>query len=108
MKSQAEVRRRLRPGMPLDKAIIAMADGKPETVTTIMRLLQFNPERGMKQIILCDKLGIYGAKLHRLLNECCDADLVKFNETMEAFKANRYSKEEIHRRLEMPRATTFV
>ena len=108
MKTQAEVSRRLRPGMPLTEAIMAMSDGKPETVTTIMRLLQFNPERGMKQIILCDKLGIYGSKLHRLLNECCDADLGKFNATMEAFKAKRYSREEIHRRLEQPRATTFV
>lgn len=108
MKTQAEVTRRLRPGMPLTEAIIAMSDGKPETVTTVMRLLQFSPERGMKQIILCDKLGIYGQKLHKLLNECCDADLGKFNETMEAFKAKRYSREEIHKRLEQTRGTTFV
>ena len=108
MKGQAEVTRRLRPGMPLNQAIIAMADGAPETVTTIMRILQFDSQRGMRQIILCDKLGIYGRKLHRLLNECCEADLGKFNATMEAFKANRYSREEIHRRLELPRATTFV
>ena len=108
MKSQAEVTRKLRPGMTLNQAVIAMADGVPETVTTIMRILQFDPEKGIKQLILCDKLGIYGRKLHRLLNEHCDADLGKFNATMEAFKANRYSREEIHRRLEQPRATTFV
>ena len=107
-KSDHEVCNKLRPEMSVPQMMFIMTDGIPEASSVIMRLLQRSPQHGMQQIWICDEFGIYGRKLIKLLDEACNSDLEMFYETLKAFKAGRYTKEQIHRRLSLENPSQFV
>lgn len=108
MKSDHEVCNKLRPKMSVPQMMFIMTDGKPDASYVIMRLLQRDPQHGMQQIWICDEFGIYGEKLIKLLDKACASDLEMFYETLKAFKAGRYTKEQIHRRLDQENPRQFV
>lgn len=85
-----------------------MSEGNPGALTCIMQMMQIDPMAGMMNLLLLDNLEVYGAKIYMIWNDSCKRDLKKFNETLQAFREGRFSKEEIHENLNRPYAKPFI
>ena len=93
--------------MSMQDILITMSDGNPGALTCMMQMIQTDP-MALLDILLFDSIGIYGSKIYMLWNDCCDRDMEKFKQTIQAFREGKFSEEEIHENLSRVRAEPFI
>ena len=98
---------KLTSGMNIQETLIAMSEGNPGALTCMMKMIESNP-MALLDIVYFDFLGIHGTKIYILWNDCCNRDMEKFNKTIQFFRENKISKEEIHANLDKVRAEPFI
>lgn len=104
----ANTNTRLTANMSVQDMLITMCDGNPGALTCMMEMIQDDSMTGMMDIMLFDKLGIYGSKIYMVWNDCCGRDMEKFTETIRAFREGKFTEEEIHKNLSLPYAKPFI
>lgn len=103
----ANTNTRITADMSMQDVLITMSEGNPGALTCMMQMLQTNPMSFM-DILLFDKMGIYGSKIYMVWNDCCGRDMKKFKDTIQAFREGKFSEEEIHENLNRPYAKPFI
>jgi hypothetical protein len=98
---------RITASMSTKEILIAMCDGNPGAITCMVQMLQNDPD-AIFDILYFDTMDIYGSKIYKLWNDCCDRDMAKFKETIKYLQSGQVSKEEIHENLNRPRAIPFI
>ena len=98
---------RITANMTVEDMLIIMSEGNPGALTCMMQMIKFDPE-ALLDILLFDSIGIYGSKIYMLWNDCCDRDMKKFKETIQAFRDGKFSEKEIHENLSQIRARPFI
>lgn len=73
----ANTNTRITADMSMQDVLITMSEGNPGALTCMMQMLQTNPMSFM-DILLFDKMGIYGSKIYMVWNDCCGRDMKKF------------------------------
>ena len=103
----ANTNTRITADMNMQDMLFTMSEGNPGALTCMMQMMNSDP-MALLDILLFDSLGIYGSKIYMVWNDCCDRDMVKFKETIQAFREGKFSKEEIHENLSHVRAKPFI
>ena len=89
---------KIRDGMTVLDAIVAMSDGNPGALNVLMRMNE--KPMGMFDVIRMDNLGIYGWKIWTFSKDCCKHDLAKISRTLDLLFYGDISDEQIHANLE--------
>ena len=82
-----------------------MSEGNPGALETFMQMV--NNDQIM-DIYLCDSLDIRGYKLYMLNKDCCGKNTNKLKCTINMFRNNTFSKEEIQNNLNLTYALPFI
>ncbi len=89
--------------------IAIMAEGNPGALDCLFRLLDLDMRRSViKYLYVLDDFEIYGYKIYMLYNDCCDRNIEALAELLDAFDAGYYTKEEVQKNLNRPRALPFA
>lgn len=99
---------RINPYMGLHEVISIMSEGNPGALECISMMFADNAYGTAIDLLLFDKLEIYGSKLYMVWNDCCNRDMKKFKETIRAFRSEKFTKEQIHENLNQIRAKPFI
>lgn len=99
---------RINPYMSLEEVITIMSEGNPGALECIGLMFLDEPYDTALDLLLLDKLEIYGCKLYMIWNDCCGRDVKKMRETIKAFRSKKFSKEEIHENLSQTYAKPFI
>lgn len=83
--------------MTLQQVILTMANGDSNAMSCLINLL--SKPSGMLDVFLLDSLEVYEKKICNLF-ACCNNNLDKVQETIQIFRKEMYTKEEIHEHLE--------
>lgn len=105
--SNATRKERIHARMTMERVLTMMSESNPGALKCLVAMLKTGPQ-GLMDILLMDSLGIYGTKIHMLWNDSCGCDIVKLNETMQAFREGKFTREQIHANLSQVRATPFI
>ena len=102
---------RLNSNMSMTEGIIAMSDGNPGAVTTLLSLLQMEGKDDFDSIgaiMNLDYLGIYGPKIYMIGNDCCKRNQKKLIRTLKMIMTGVFTQEQIHTNLERCYALPFI
>lgn len=94
--------------MSWPEVIEAMSEGNPGAIECIGLMFLDEPYDTALDMLLLDKLEIYGSKLYMLWNDCCGRDVQKMRKTIKAFRSHKFTKEQIHENLSQVRAQPFI
>lgn len=103
----ANTNTRIIDGMTLQEILITMSEGNPGALTCMIQMLN-SDLRNFSDILLFDKMGIYGSQIYIVWNDCCNRDMRKFKETIQAFREGKFTEEEIQKNLARPHAQPFI
>ena len=98
---------RITTDMSVPDIITIMSEGNSEALDCLTQILKSGP-LSLSDVLLMDTVGIYGKKIHTLWNDCCNRDMVKFSKTIEIFKENKFTLEEIHENLSQDCPKSFI
>lgn len=103
----ANTNTRITSDMNGQEILMAMSDGNPGALTCMLQMLESDP-MAFLDILLFDTMGIYGSKIYMVWNDCCNRDMRKFKETIQAFREGKFTEEEIQENLARPYAKPFI
>ena len=83
----------LNPFMTRCEIISTMAEGCGDLVPVLASFLR--NEDGYLDLSLLDMMGIRGMKLERLINDCCQRNIEKLNQTILMFRSGAFQEDEI-------------
>lgn len=89
---------RITADMSVIDALMAMSDGNSGAVICMCQMLMLDPISCL-DILLLDTMGIYGFDIFKLWSNCCNRDMDKLMETIQAFREGKFTEEEIHENL---------
>ena len=98
---------RIKANMTMQDALIEMAEGNPGALTCMLEMLK-SDSTALLDILYFDSMEIYGEKIYKLWNDCCNRDMDKFCETLKYLKSGKISKEEIQENLNSVYAKPFI
>ncbi len=98
---------RITSDMSIEEMLVTMSEGNPGALTFMIQMLNSDP-MAFLDILLFDSMGIYGSKIYMVWNDCCNRDMRKFKETIQAFREGKFTKEEIQENLDRPYAKPFI
>ena len=99
---------KLTPYMDLTTVISIMTEGNPGAAECIGLMFLDDAYDTALDLLLLDKLEIYGSKIYMLWNDCCGRDVQKMRKTISAFRNHKFTKEQIHENLSQVRAKPFI
>lgn len=88
--------------------ITKMSEGNPGAINVLVQLMKRETPDGLGAILLFDTIGLYGCRIYMLWNDCCDCDLERVLQIMEAFRSGKITSESIHEHVQDPRGTAFT
>ena len=88
--------------------ITKMSEGNPGATKVLAQLMMRETLDGLGTILLFDTIGLYGRRIYMLWNDCCDRDLERVLQIMEAFRSGKIIIESIHEHVQDPRGTAFT
>lgn len=97
---------KLEPTMTRYEIVTTMTAGCSDLVPIVLSLLR--SEDGYLDLSLLDMMGIRGFKLERLINDCCQRRIEKFNRTMTMIRSGVFEEYEITTNLNFPRPIPFI
>ena len=103
----ANTNTRITADMSVKDVLITMSEGNPGALTCMFQMLESDPMACL-DILLFDTMGIYGSKIYMVWNDCCNRDMRKFKETIQAFREGKFTEEEIQENLARPYAKPFI
>lgn len=95
--------------MKLSEMVYEMSEGNEEAANVCMQLItnKANPN-GMLQLMILDKYGIYGEKISKLFNKCCERSLEEFKATVRMLQFEEIPKELFLQNLERSEPLNFL
>ena len=75
-----------------------MSEGNPGAMAFCFEALKEPAD--LHILLMCDTLGLYGAKLYMLWNDCCNRDMEKVRKVITEFTSGKLTREEIHKNLD--------
>lgn len=89
---------RITQDMDVPYIIQIMCDNSDNANTCVMEMMKFSPF-ALSELLVLDKFGIYGEDIYILWNDSCDRNMKKLFQTIEIFKEEKFSYDEIHENL---------
>lgn len=88
--------------------IVIMCDGNARCISAMFDMLTQDSRRAKKTFIFLDHIRVYGEMIYKLWNDCCNRDVKKVFETIDAFELGDFTKEEIHKNLSKISPEPFI
>ena len=85
-----------------------MSDGNIDAFICMFKMLHYYRSFAILDIFFLDSLGIYGSKMGKLWNDCCNKDINKLMKTIWILRSGRFSAEDIHRNLNSDHIVPYV
>ena len=84
-------------------ACVKMSAGNPGALDMALALVKRDPHL----LFMCDTLGLYGARLYMLWNDCCGRDIEKVDRVITAWQRGQLTDEQIHAHVSGGRGKPF-
>lgn len=97
---------KIKDGMSVMDMVLAMSEGNLGAMMVIKGMVE-DPV-GSLDILLLDKMGIYGSRIYMLHNDCCNCNPGKFKRTLMMLRCGVFSKEEVDANLKLIYAIPFI
>ncbi len=85
--------------------MVKMSEGNPGALTVLILPIKEDEMNLVTRILALDTMNLYGSKLYMLWNDCCDRDLQKVKNIIDAWKSGKITSEIIHKAVSGGRGT---
>ena len=76
--------------------MVKMSEGNPGALTVLTLLIKEDEMNLVTRILALDTMNLYGCKLYMLWNDCCDRDLEKVKDIIDAWQRGKLALKVIH------------